>query len=217
VLPESTTRVGEIESFILDETAWDGSALGEDAPIPGYVRFKDGSRLDGIHQVVLATGYITSYPFLSHLHSDTRTASEAGPSLVVTAEGNMAHNLHKDIFYIPDPSLIFVGIPYDTATFSLFDFQAQAVARFLAGKAALPAEEDLRAEYSERVKRKGLGRPFHTLRGQGQELEYVKDLVDWVNKEAERQGIQGMQGHSEKWTETYWATQERFKKLFGRA
>ncbi|KAL2182061.1 uncharacterized protein P884DRAFT_274495 [Thermothelomyces heterothallicus CBS 202.75] len=183
LLPESTVRVPEVARYEL--RADSGGQLDDEAPIPGCVVLKDGQVLEGIiHHVVVATGYITSYPFLPHLHSDYTPNEQAGEDIVVAAEGDMAHNLHRDIFYINDPTLAFVGVPYHVATFSLFDFQAQAVARVFAGKARLPSREEMRREYQKRVEEKGLGRGFHSLHARGHELEYVQGLVDWEWKRA---------------------------------
>ncbi len=160
---------------------------------------EDGQVLDTIHHVIAATGYLRSYPFLSHLHSDVTPNAEADDGLVVASEGNMAHNLHKDIFYINDPTLAFVGVPYYVATFSLFDFQAQAVARVFAGKSRLPTKEDMRREYAKRVREKGFGRGFNSLHAQGQEVAYVQELVDWVNSHSTKPGEAPMMPHSEAW------------------
>jgi len=207
-------------------------------PVPGTVTFKDGRTLTSIHHVILATGYVVSYPFLPHLTSDTIPArspdhtnntKSVGNNLVVTAEGVVTHNLHKDIFYIPDPTLAFVGVPTHVATFSLFDFQAQAVARVFAGTAApLPTEEEMRREYNERVQQRGLYRTFNSLYWEEREIKYVKSLVEMVNgpdngmgrarhdgregedsegKAKDRQGP--MMGHSAEWLRAY----EAFSKM----
>ncbi|EHY57252.1 Flavin-containing monooxygenase ustF2 [Exophiala dermatitidis] len=212
LLPENATRVAGIKEFRLT-TAQTADPL-KLQPIAGTVVLEDGQELTDIHSVVLCTGYITSYPFLSHLHADTRSAEEADDSVLVTREGEMVHNLHKDIFYIEDPSLAFVGAPYHIATFSLFDFQAQVVARVLAGKALLPPKEVMREEYRQRVKTKGLGRNFHSLRGAGEEQRYVADLVNWMNESAEQLGIEDkMQGHTEEWHKANIDREEQLKWL----
>ncbi|KIW11673.1 hypothetical protein PV08_10975 [Exophiala spinifera] len=213
-LPEKATRVGGIRSFELD--GGEGTEEDATAPIPGRIVLENGDELSDIHAVILCTGYITSYPFFPHLHSDTTPAREADTQVLVTAEGDMVHNLYKDIFYIEDPSLAFVGAPYHIATFSLFDFQAQIVARVLSGKALLPSYEQMRDEYAERVKTKGLGRDFHSLRGDGQEIGYVADLVAWANRDAEEQGIDDkMQGHTEEWHAAYLDRKKKMQLLRG--
>ena len=216
LLPPNATRVAEVKSFDLD-TEHVNDSTDPKSPIPGTVTLVDGQKIENLHAVIVATGYITSYPFLSHLHDDDLPASEADDHILVTAKGDMAHNLHKDIFYIPDPTLSFIGAPYHIATFSLFEFQAQAVARVLAGKATLPTEQEMRAEYQEKVARKGLGRDFHSLRGEKQEENYVTDLVSWVNQDAERHGSEDkMVGHTDAWRQAKADQLEQFKWLRSR-
>lgn len=132
---------------------------------------------------------------------------------LVTAEGDMVHNLHKDIFYIPDPSLSFVGTPHHIVTFSCFEFQAMTVARVYAKAAELPSEDEMRKEYNQRVKKKGLGRNFHSSRGMGEEEEYVKDLVAWINEGAKETGADRVEGHTEEFLEAKGQLQEKLKFL----
>lgn len=212
MLPENATRVGAIKSFELD--ACSKVERAGSGPIPGKVVLENSQELSDIHSIILCTGYITSYPFLSHLHSDITPAENADDFVLVTAEGEMVHNLHKDIFYIEDPSLIFVGAPYHIATFSLFDFQSQAVARVLSGKANLPSRNEMREEYQRRVRTKGLGRNFHSLKSIGDEQGYVVDLVEWMNRDAERLGIKdNMHGHTAEWLASYQLRVEKMTKL----
>ncbi|KAL2155777.1 hypothetical protein VTH82DRAFT_519 [Thermothelomyces myriococcoides] len=207
--PECVVRVGEVARYELRaDSDWQ---LDDEAPIPGSVVLKDGQVLEGIHHVVVATGYITSYPFLPQLHSDDTPNAQAGEDIVVAAEGDMTHNLHRDIFYINDPTLAFIGVPYHVATFSLFDFQGQAVARAFAGKARLPSREEMRREYQKRVEEKGLGRGFHSLATKGLELEYVQGLVDWVNSSCPVPGEPPMKGHTEEWKRDYNERKEKVR------
>lgn len=216
LLPETAERVAEVSSYVVDIGFTTDLPLAPDDHIPGRVVLKDGRTFTDIDYVILATGYITSYPFLSKLHSDTVPATEAGPDLVVTADGEMAHNLHKDIFYITDPTLAFVGVPYYVATFSLFDFQSQIVARVFAGKATLPPEEKMRDEYRARLDERGVGRGFHSLALPGQEIAYVKDLVDWANRDAKDSGAEKMQGHPQAWLAAHEALKKTKRERLGK-
>jgi MFS transporter, ACS family, pantothenate transporter len=58
----------------------------------------------------------------------------------------MVRNLHKDIFYIPDPSVVFVEVPYFTAIFTLFEFRALAATAELSDVPSLSAEDIMRQE-----------------------------------------------------------------------
>ncbi|KAK5227775.1 hypothetical protein LTR47_008582 [Exophiala xenobiotica] len=209
-LPSNASRIGAVKSFDLTRSE---QHMGEENHIPASITLEDGSKLCGIDYVILCTGYITSYPFLRQLHSDTTPKSEASDEILVTQEGDMVHNLWKDIFYIPDPTLAFVGVPYHIATFSLFDFQAQTIARTFANKARLPDTRIMRLEYQQRVMTKGLGRDFHSLRGQGDEQAYVEDLVNWMNKDALLYGVDEMIGHTEEWFTANLAREEKLRWL----
>lgn len=216
LLPSNASRVPEVAKFILDapQSGLDTQLSdGEPSPIPGSILLTSGETLTSIHQVVVATGYITSYPFLHHLHVDNLAATEAGESAIVTRDGDMTHNLHKDIFYIPDPTLAFVGVPYHVSTFSLFDFQAQVVSRVFSGKAELPGTEEMRTEYTNRLKEKGLGRGFHSLHHAGDEIAYVRELVALANNKDGPEEEDKMVGHSEKWLERYEEMKETMKEL----
>jgi hypothetical protein len=105
--------------------------------------------------------------------------------------------LHKDIFYIADPTLAFVGLPYYTSTFTLFEFQAMALAAVFAGRASLPSVDAMRAEYRAKLLAKGCGRAFHSLKGV--QVAYVDDLLGWVNADAEARGWRRLEGHTEQW------------------
>lgn len=173
-----------------------GQPMSEEQPIPFDVHLQDGTILFSIHHVILCTGYHCTVPFLPHLHNDSLTPEEAPafPDILVT-DGTQFHNLHKDIFYIPDPTVAFVGIPYYTATFTLFEFQAIAVAAVFAGYADLPSGADMRAEYEDRVARKGYGRGFHSLRDR--DIEYADELLIWINAEGAKRGRDLVLGHTE--------------------
>jgi len=217
-LPAKARRVTGISSFILQgvrsEDTPEPDTSRKELPIPGRVILSDGTELCGLHYIILATGYITSYPFLEDKHSDDKTRTKADDKLLVTKEGDMVHNLYKDIFYLEDPSLAFVGVPYHISTFSLFDFQAQAVARVLAGVVKLPAYHTMRAEYAEKVRSRGLGREFHSLRATGAEIGYVRDLVESVNLSLAA-GVEPMIGHSEVWIAAHRVQREQLAKRFG--
>jgi len=192
-LPKNGTRVGQIASFGSLEPTDNG---GTNA-IPGKITLANGQVLEGITHIIVCTGYHFSYPFFSSstYHRDDVRREEADDSVLVT-DGTMTHNLHQDIFYIPDPTLAFVGVPFRIATFSLFEFQAIAVAAVFTGHAALPSAEVMRDEYKARLKEKGLGKPFHSL--MGVDVQYVADLMTWVNRGRDESDIK-TKGYSDEW------------------
>ncbi|KAF4337141.1 thiol-specific monooxygenase [Fusarium beomiforme] len=205
MFPENVEHVGGIEKFTLKDS--------DSGAVKSQVVLSDGQVLTDVDALVLATGYLTSYPFLAQYHRDDLSVNDANRDTLVTAEGSMVHNLHKDIFYTEDPSLSFIGVPYYTATFSLFDFQAQVLARVLTGKTRLPDPQSMRQEYDARVAAKGRGRKFHSLAGDGEEVEYVRDLLDWANSSLLSDEIEPLIGHSKEWLDTYHEQREKRKLL----
>lgn len=198
--PPSLQRIGQVTSFSIPSSP---------DPVPGSsdITLIDGSTISGIDRVVICTGYITTYPFLSHLHADTTLPAEADEKVLVT-DGNMVHNLHADIFYIPDPTLAFVGVPYYVATFSLFEFQSIVISSVFSGRAWLHSKKEMRDEYELRVKELGLGRSLHSLKNK--EIAYVDGLVGWLNEHAKTTGAERVEGHSKEWLEE---DQHKFEKL----
>ena len=207
-LPKNTTRVASIDRFeVLANSDKDiiGSHLD---PMPLRVFVDNGTVLTNIHRVVICTGYHMALPFLRQYHNDKIQAYEADEEVLVS-DGTQIHNLHKDIFYIPDPTLAFIGIPFFTATFTLFEFQAIALAAVFANRASLPIKKNMRVEYNERVQRKGYGKGFHSLKEK--DVEYVNELLDWVNEGLAKSGIAPVEGHSKEWHQAWADRTEQVK------
>jgi cation diffusion facilitator CzcD-associated flavoprotein CzcO len=97
-LPPNSERVAGLRSFKLDE----GKSLSSGsetpgAPIPGTVHLTDGRVLHDIHHVIIASGYQTTYPFLTGLESESMAEDDADERIIITADKCVTHNLHKDI------------------------------------------------------------------------------------------------------------------------
>lgn len=212
VLPENGARISEIVSFKITEDEAP-TELSSEKPLPVTVHLKDTDQtIRDVHQIFICTGYHITLPFLARFHEDETLSDNASDTVLVT-DGNQVHNLHKDIFYIGDPTLAFIGVPYYTATFTLFEFQAIVVAAVFAGIVKLPSRTSMRNEYQERLRIKGSGRGFHSLKDQ--EEIYVKDILDWVNSGKRNCGLPLVQGHTESWMKAKEQQRERLKVLFG--
>jgi hypothetical protein len=202
--------VDEVVSYDVQPSN-ESTLLDPSEPIPATLTLKSGQKLCGIDYVILCTGYHLTLPFLTHFHSDDTPVDKAGHDVLVT-DGSQFHNLHKDIFYIEDSSLAFVGIPFFTATFTLFEFQAMVVAKVFSGQVKLPSKEAMRVDYEARVVIKGYGKAFHSLRDG--EVEYVNELLVWVNKDLESSGRKRLDGHSEQWHAAKVEQMQRIKASF---
>lgn len=99
--------------------------LGDDC-----ITFADGSSLgfDEVDTVVYCTGYRPSFPFWN--------APANGQALYDYANDKLVGNYWHTFFY-DHPTLALVGLPR-TLTFRSFEYQAVAVARVWAGRAATP-------------------------------------------------------------------------------
>jgi hypothetical protein len=215
-LPKNTRRVSEVEEFVVDS---DGS-------VSGTVSLRDGSVLAGVDYVITATGYLKSYPYLTDFESRTVTFEEnnvIGPGdvpdgkFVITADGKAAQNLHRDIFYIPDPTLAFVGVPFHCITWAIFDHQAEMIARVFSGQASMPPMEAMRQEYGQRVR--GLSsssaRQLNSLAIL--DLEYLDGLDTWANDGLENKlGVTPMVGMTDEWKEAYYKFIDGALKKLGR-
>lgn len=194
-IPKNVQRVGNIKAFRFSNDK-------EDRIQDAVVELEDGTELTGFDYVIVCTGYVFSFHFLEHLHSDEHVNAkrqfDVDDKHVLVKDGTQVYNLHKDIFYIPNPTLSFVGIPFHIATFSLFEFQSYAIARVYADAAKLPTEEAMRLEWQERLLQKGGGREFHAL-GSELELAYIKDITTWVNRDGKALGKPVVEEHDQAW------------------
>ena len=59
----------------------------------------------------------------------------------------------------------------------------------------------MRAEYEDRVARKGSGRGFHSLRDQ--DVDYVDEILAFVNEEGKKRGRATVQGHTDEFKKVY--------------
>lgn len=197
-VPKNVQRVGNIKTFRFENDKRPKDI--QDA----VVELEDGTELTGFDYIIVCTGYVFSFHFLENLHSDeyinTKRQSDVDDKHVLVKDGTQVFNLHKDIFYIPNPTLSFVGIPFHIATFSLFEFQSYAIARVYADAAKLPTEKGMRLEWQERLLQKGAGREFHAL-GSELELAYIKDITTWVNRDGKPLGKRAVEEHNQAWIE----------------
>lgn len=206
-LPKNGLRVSEVAVI-------DMPARGKNQPSPNHhpftVHLKCGRVLHDVDYIIICTGYLFTLPFLPQYNNYNVAPSAASGEVLVT-DGGQVHNLHRDIFYIPDPSLAFVGIPIFNTIFSLFEFQAITVAAVFSGIAQLPPAEAMAEEYRDRVRRRGYGRLLHSL--MGDEEAYVSHLISWVNEGRVRCGLPPVEGHTAAWKHEMKLIQQEILRL----
>lgn len=189
-IPEKVKRVENIKQFRINPKS--------DNIQDAVVELEDGTEITGLDYIIVCTGYVFSFHFLEDLHSDEATGEHVDDQHVLVKDGTQVFNLHKDIFYIPNPTLSFVGIPFHIATFSLFEYQSYAVSRVYSNSATLPGDHDMREEWHERLRQKGPGREFHAL-GSELELAYIRDIVTWINNDGGPFNKKLIKEHDDEW------------------
>ncbi|GAA5917339.1 hypothetical protein JCM5296_001296 [Sporobolomyces johnsonii] len=115
------------------------------------IEFEDGRTLEDVDTIIYCTGYYFSFPFCHTTdapfseHPLTRpppTPSSLPDTKLPPApvEGGLrVHNLDdRFLFYLPDPSLVFLCLPYLVIPFPLAQLQARLAALHFASSARLP-------------------------------------------------------------------------------
>lgn len=216
---ENAEKVAIVTEFTLEgdngaQRAQCPTTLDDDSPIPGKARLQDGRVIGEVHDVIIATGYLTVFPFLGPLLQQPDTAmQDADETVITTADGRTVHNLHEDIFYIPDPTLAFIGVSHFASTFSLYDFQAQILAVVFSGKVRLPPKAEMRAEQRRRKDRLLPGTVINSI--------FLLDdfvigrLMRWANNDLVSGGHEPLPGPNLKWWDAFRKEREGVRPLIG--
>ena len=142
------------------------------------VTTQSGKVISGIDKILFCTGYLYEVPFLKSYIS--------GPKSLIT-DGSHLRYLYKQLFYIPDPSLILAGLPKSIIPFPFAEAQGQYVARILSGRLQLPSTEDMYADYEREVATRGNGSTFHIM-GNLKDAQYCNDMYELI-KGTENEGF----------------------------
>ncbi|KAI9137235.1 hypothetical protein BKA69DRAFT_1099029 [Paraphysoderma sedebokerense] len=131
------------------------------------VTFVDGSSkiIDGI---VFATGYKYTYPFLFK-YAETNNLS-------ITDDGQSVMNLYKQMIYIPDPTLVFIGLPMKVSPFVTIEYQIRYICKLFTRQIHLPEPEAMKHSLKIWLAECATtGAKAHSLRGES-EMQYLDDL-----------------------------------------
>lgn len=99
-------------------------------PITKSVYFKDGFRLDNVDNIIFATGYLKSIPFIKNENLIT--------------DGAKVHGLYKHLIYYSNPSLAIIGLPRFVLPTRLSETQGCWLARVWSGRIKLPSYEEMK-------------------------------------------------------------------------
>ncbi|KAK0668181.1 putative monooxygenase [Cercophora samala] len=120
--------------------------------VTGTVLFTDGSEVKDVDHIIFATGYTFSFPFLPAVQKRVENAYRRLPGV------------YQHTFDILDPTLTFVGMLGGGFTFKVYEWQAVAVARHLAGRAQpLPSIAGQQLWEARRVAAKKGGKDYYSI------------------------------------------------------
>ena len=139
------------------------------------VRFANGRVEEDLDAVVFATGYYYSFPFLPSLQSK------------IISTGERVQHLYKHLFYIDDPTIVFIGLPSKIIPFRTVEGQGAVVARVWANRLELPSTLEMKRWEEDAIAERGGGRRFHVLTFP-EDFEYHNKLVDWATRATGRGG-----------------------------
>ncbi|KUJ07721.1 FAD/NAD(P)-binding domain-containing protein [Mollisia scopiformis] len=213
---ENAEKVPMVGKFtITSEDVPTPRLLDDDSPIPGRVILESGRVLEHIHHVIIATGYLCSYPFLGPtLEAPSMPLQDADEKVIITADYRTVHNLHEDIFYIPDPTLAFIGVSHFASTFSLYDFQAQVLATVFAGRVRLPSQPAMEVEQMRRKSRVLPGTFLNSIFLLDDFV--IRRLLEWVNQDLVAGGFEALRGPDPKWRDEFKVLRENARPLLGK-
>lgn len=126
--------------------------------------------------VVYCTGYQFNFPFvIKSLADQTR----------LFPPGFRVADLYEHMFYIPKPTLAFVGLPKMTATFIVAEAQSAVIARVFSGRLHLPEQAEMRNWNLQYFLRHRMmlrsDANYHTLSTRdGEDKDYVNALQRWA-------------------------------------
>ncbi|KAJ5594205.1 uncharacterized protein N7459_000413 [Penicillium hispanicum] len=163
------------------------------------VHFEDGSSETDVDHLILGTGFTWTLPFLPQ----------------VPTRNNRVPDLYQHVFYRHDPSLVFVGALGAGLTFKVFEWQAVAAARVLAGRASLPPVAEQERWETARIAQKGDGPAFSVINPDFQ--TYFEDLRLLAGEPGENTPGRRLPPFDQTWVADFNAGHERRKKMWRRA
>lgn len=126
---------------------------------------KGGRVLKDLDAIVFCTGYLYTLPFLN----------EYLPGLT---NGQYIKDLYRQMFYIHDTTLSFIGVNKLASPFPLSESQAAIIARVITNRIELPEKDFLQKSYLAEFATKSPSRFFHNL--PNCDYTYCNDLYEWI-------------------------------------
>lgn len=141
------------------------------------LRFSDGHVEKDVDHVLFCTGYLYTFPFLSSLTPP-----------VEVPNGSRPKSLFKHVFYYPQPTLTFIGLPLKIIPFPLSEAQAAVIARVYSGRLQLPSLEEMRTWEIGWIAKHGADKSFSVL-GFPEDADYLNHLHHWSLQATRKSGL----------------------------
>ncbi|OKO97262.1 Thiol-specific monooxygenase [Penicillium subrubescens] len=163
------------------------------------VHFEDGTFETRVDNIIFGTGFTWTLPFLPQ----------------VQTRNNRVPDLYQHVFYRHDPTLTFVGAVGAGLTFKVFEWQAVAAARVLAGRATLPSAEEQETWETGRIALRGDGPAFTVINPEFK--AYFEGLRELAGEPHEGGQGRPLPPFDQKWVDDFNAGHERRKQMWRRA
>ncbi|KAF7377709.1 Dimethylaniline monooxygenase [Mycena sanguinolenta] len=145
------------------------------------IQLSDGTFLTDIDNIIFATGYQYTFPFLPQYHNSSIGLHEEGPKgrpQPLVTDGSHYRSLYRDFIYIEEPTLGFMNMNLNTNTWDFGEYFAVALAKVWSGTARLPNEEAMWKAYRKAIAERGgygKGVLYFSFR------EYITFFCAWLN------------------------------------
>ncbi|RDW86768.1 uncharacterized protein DSM5745_03410 [Aspergillus mulundensis] len=172
-------------------------AISHIEPKSRTVHFEDGTSVSDVDHLIFGTGFTWTLPFLPQ----------------IPIRNNRVPDLYLHVFHQSDPSLIFLGAVGAGLTFKVFEWQAVAAARVLAGRAKLPPLEEQKRWEEDRIAVKGDGAGFLMV---NPDFETYFEQLRAIAGEPVGKGRR-LPAFEQKWVDDFSAGHERRIRMWKRA
>lgn len=144
------------------------------------IEFTDGSKINDVDKIILATGYHWHYPFIQPKDKYI-SLSKPDPSQNGTASSfSRVKGLFQHTFTIEDPTLAFVGVKLTTLKWPTIEASAAAVAGIWSNAKQLPPKEEQIKWEQKLVERNGDNSAFHYTPWDKVKQEFVDEVIEFA-------------------------------------
>jgi cation diffusion facilitator CzcD-associated flavoprotein CzcO len=140
------------------------------------VEFEDGAIETNIDNVLFATGYFYSLPFLENVK----------PALIT--DGSHLNHTYQHIFYAPQPTLSFLALNQRVIPFPIAEAQSSVIARVYSGRLSLPPYAEMQKWEESVIAEVGDGRNFHLLPFP-RDGDYLNAMSHWALSAPSKEGL----------------------------